>query len=333
MASKTLKISGSLLAIFLVAYFGAHFYIRWSNTVTDDVTKKSRLVECHPNDLREIKIHQVDAGKSRVLEFSRIDKPEPGVPAVTALARWEWKYIQPLKGEAEPVLLRRIAATICELYDPVPLGESDMQPDGRNFAHAEVLEATLSGGAEPEKIAFEFGAVAADHSNVVRFHGRRGERVVRIADSLQQASSRPAEDFLNLRVMRLEADNVQRATLKVDGTEHFTLERAGADWKVLLGEKEKGAGSDEAGRFVNRISTLRALAVLVSDYSPKECRESRAKAELFLRGLAGREEVLRFSYGKKGDVEACSSARSAKFKVHHDLVKYLEMPLKALLTK
>jgi hypothetical protein len=333
MASRILKGAGTLLLIFAAAYLGAHYFIRWRNTVNDDVTKISRLVGCHANELRELSIQQGGGGVTETLRFTRADKPDPALPPATALLRWEWSYQQPLTGEAEPVLLRRIAYTICELYDPIPLREGDMRPDTRTFLHAERLEAVLATDKGPEKISFEFGAVAADHTGVVRFHGPGGERVFRIPANLQVAASQPPAKYRNLRVMRLEADNVERAVLKIGGAERFTLERAGADWAVLLGGKKKGTGSEEAGKFVNRISTLQALAVEDPDFSPESCETMPAKAVLELSGVAGREERLRFYYGQGPDLVACSSVRRAKFRVHQDLLQFLDIPLKAVLAR
>jgi len=324
----------TLVVLFVVFYMSAHYYIRWKNTVTDDVTKISRLVECHPNDLRALRIQQrTEEGKPEELSFERVDQPQPGVPAVTAAERWEWKYVKPFPGEAEPVLIRRIASTICELYDPISLRDEDMKPDTMSHRHAERLEATLATKSGPQNYIFEFGAVSPDHSNVIRFTGPGGTRVLRIPDHFLQAASLTPEAYRNLRVMRLEADNVERAELKIDGKERFTLERAGADWKVLLGGKEKGEGSEEASRFINRVSTLRAIGVDSPEYSPKDCESSPAKAVLNMHGVAGREEILRFNYGKAGDVAACSSARTMKFRVHHDLLQFLDIPMKSVLAK
>jgi hypothetical protein len=322
-----------LIALFVAFYLAAHLYIRRRNTVTDDVTKIFRLVECQPNDVKSLTIQQNNEGKAQEIHFERLDKPEPGIPAVTAVSRWEWKLASPPGGEADPVLVRRIASTICELYEPIPVRDEFFGLKSATRRLARKVTAALSGENTDRYISFEFGAMN-DRSTVVHFDdGAHGVRAYKIPDRFLQVTSLPPEEFRNLRVMRLDADNVQQATLTVDGKERFTLERAGADWKVLLGGKEKGDGAEEAGRFLNRISTLRALEVLDVAYGPKACESAKAKAVLRVHGIAGREETLRFDYGRGGDISACSSLGTQKFRVHRDLLKYLDIPLRNVLAK
>ena len=47
----------------------------------------------------------------------------------------------------------------------------------------------------------------------------------------------------------------------------------------------------------------------------------------------GQEEEARFAYGPKGDVTACSSLGTQKFRVHRDLIPFLDVPLKAVRAK
>lgn len=323
MAKKILAI----VFLFVAFYMGAHFYIRWKNTVTDDVTKISRMVECQPNDLRSLVIQQAVEGKTEELRLERVDQPETGVPAVTAMARWEWRFTQPVTGEADPTLVRRIASTICELYDPIPVRPDDFHPEVSPNRLARRVEAKLVAEGKEQTVAFEFG-VLADRNTVIRYHDGSGkERTYKIPDRFLQVASVPPEGLRNLRVMKIEADNVQQATLKIDGKERFTLERAGADWKVLQAGKEKGEGSEEAERFVNRLSTLRALDVESPAYSSSDCLAAKAKVVFSVHAIGGREETLRFDYGRGGDVAGCSTLGSQKFRVHRDLVKYLEIPV------
>ncbi len=324
------KIIG-LALIFIGFYLGAHFYIRWKNTVTDDVTKVSRMVDCQPNELRALTIEQSAEGKTERLHFDRVDQAPPGMPAATALARWEWKYSAPLGGEADPVLVRRIASTICELYDPIPMKAEDFHPETSPDRLVRRLEAKLVSDGKERNLSFEFGALA-DRSTVVRYRGEAGpERTFKIPDRFSQVASVAPDTFRNLRVMKIEADNVQRATLQIDGKERFTLERAGAEWKVLVAGKEKGDGAEEADRFVNRISTLRALGVESPAYTADDCRAARAKAVFSVHAIGGREEVLRFNYDRAGDVAGCSTLGTQKFRVHRDLVKYLDVPVRKVL--
>jgi hypothetical protein len=321
-----------LFLIFFVFYMSAHYYIRWRNTVTDDVTKIGRLVECQPNDVRAITIHQLTGGREEDLAFERLDHPEPGIPAVAAVDRWQWKMKTPVAGEADPAVIRRIASTLCELYDPIPVRASDFKPETLTRRLGRQLDATLATPSGEAKVSVDFGALT-DRTTVIRYRGFGKESTVRIPDLFLETVSLPVDDYRNKKVMRTDADNVQQATLVIDGKERFTLERAGADWKVLLGGKEKGEGSDEAAKFVNRVSTVRAIGIDSEGISPQDCSALKARAVVDVRDVLGKVEEVRFAYGPRTDVTACSSLGSQKFHVHHDLVPFLDVPLKMVLKK
>lgn len=321
----------SLLALFIAFYLGAHFYIRWKNTVHDDVTKISRAVECQPNDFRALTLVQADGNKREEIRLERVDSPTGGLPSAVALAQWQWKIASPLAGEADAVLIRRIAATICELYDPIPVRETDFQPETATRRLAREVSAVLVSSGQEKKIKFEFGAWQ-DRQTVVRYTNESQKvRTLKIPDRFLQVTSVPPEEFRNLRVMRLDGDNVQRAVLRIDGKERFTLERAGADWSVLIAGKEKGQGSEEADRFVNRLSTLKALSVEEEGFSREACAKMPAKAVISFLGVADKDEELRFQYGAQGDLTGCSTRGTQKFRVHRDLVKYVDIPIRKVL--
>jgi hypothetical protein len=332
--AKALKIVGILLTVLVMSYLGAHYWIRWKNTVHDDVTKLSRLVECEPNEVRSITITQAAAGKQEELAFARVDQPQPGVPPAISFAEGEWRYLRPRQGEGDATLLRRIASTLCELYDPIPLRESEMAAAESNPERRAVkLSVVLAGKKGEETVSIDFGSVSADRMNTVRLGTKDGNRVVKIPNRFLHSASLSPDLFLGLQVMKNSGDNIQLATLKVDGKERFTLERAGADWKLVVNGKDNGAASEEANRFVNRLATLKALDVLEPAYEPERCRSMNAKAVVEMRGVAGREEALRFDYGRGGDIAACSTLRRSKFRVHRDLLKYLDVPARALAGK
>lgn len=331
--AKYLKIAGTLLLIFVVSYLGAHYWIRWKNTVHDDVTKITKLVDCEPNDVRYISILQDVEGKGEELEFTRVDNAAPGVPPVVAFAEAEWKFLKPLTGEADATLLRRIASTLCELYDPTLLRAEDMvlSPPGKRSARK--LRGGMKGKGDAETLAIEFGAVGPDRMSFISLSKERKQRFAKIPERFQQIASLPPAEYRSLQVMRMAGDNLQVATLKFNGKERFTLERSGAGWRVLVNGKETGAASEEANRFVNRLATLKGMEVLEPEYSPERCRQETARAELLVRGVAGREESLRFDYGRGGDISACSTGRSMKFRVHRDLLKYIDVQPRALIAK
>lgn len=333
--AKILKIVGVLFVVLVATYLGAHYWIRAKNTVRDDVSKVSSLVECEPNDVRSISITQVLNGKSEELEFSRVDQAAPGVPAASAYAQADWRYVKPSQGEADSTLLRRIASTVCELYDPIMLKDGIADKAGESSVRkAELLQVAFKGKSGEKKLSFQFGSPGADRMmTVVVKEDANEERAAKIPVQLLQAVSLPPEQYQSLQVMRTDADNIQTATLRIDGKERFTLERLGSDWKILENGKDKGAASEEANRFVNRLATLKAIGVMEPSYGPELCRTSKARAVLDVRGVAGREETVHFDYGRSGEVAVCSTARTMKFRVHRDLVKYLDVPAKSLVVK
>lgn len=327
--AKFLKIAASLLILLAVSYLGAHYWLRWKRTVRDDVTKVGRLVDCEPNSVRSVTIERNAAEGKEALAFERADTPAPGTTAAVGFAQADWRLRSPLAGEADGALLRRISSTVCELWDPVLVREREVGEPAATVGLARSLRLGLADGGT---IEVGFGAAGADRMVPIKVKDAEGKvKTARIPDLLLQTASRPTQEYRSRLVMRMEADNVQQATLKIDGKERFTLERAGADWVVLAGGRKLGASPGEAGKFVNRIATLQALEVLEPQYGPKQCRTLKAKAELGLRGVAGREETVIFDYGRGGDVAACSTARTMKFRVHRDLVKYLDVSPKALL--
>ncbi len=327
-----------VFVIFVAAYMGAHYYIRWKNTVYDDVTKIGRLVECSPNDFRALAVRLAGLGEAGELRFERTDQPEPGVPAITQVARWRWRMSKPISAEADPDHVRRIASTICELYDPTPLraGEGGTAPDESHAGHAELVEAKLDGDGKPRIITFVFtGAQPEQRTNtVLKSENVEAARSYRIPDHLQQVSSLPVEEFRNKRVMRSEADNVQQIELSINGKERFTLEREGGDWVVLADGKKLGAGSDEAAKFVNRMTTLRAIDVKTENFGVQDCAEKlRNSATVVTKDVTGYTERVRFEFGKSGNVLACSTLGTQEFEVHRDVLPFLDVPVKSVLAK
>jgi hypothetical protein len=307
---------------------GAHYYIRWRNTVTDDVTKLGRIVECQANDVRAIRINGVIEGKPQELAFERLDHPIPGIPPAADLEQWQWKMSSPLAGVADPALIRRIASALCELYDPIPVRSSDF----RLGPEEKKLEATLATSVGEAKVHFEFGVLSRP-STVIRYFGFGQERTVRIPDLFLETISLPIEKYRNKKVLNLDADNIQRATLKVEGKERFTLERAGGDWKVFQNGKEKGAGNAEAGKFVNRISTLEAIEIVAEGFYAPECNSLKANALVQVQDVLGKVSEIRFAYSPNSDLTACSTRGSQKFRIHRDFLPYLDISTKNVLPK
>ena len=108
-----------LLGLFIAFYLGAHYYIRWKNTVTDDVTKIGRLVECQPNDARELTLHQVTSGKAEELSFRRADELALAMEARCYVPGVRRTRLHPLRAGRKDVVLLLIAAASVALASVV----------------------------------------------------------------------------------------------------------------------------------------------------------------------------------------------------------------------
>lgn len=317
-----------ILLIFVCFYLGAHFYIRYKNRVTDDASKVTQLVQCDPNEVRGIKITQKDG---KVLSFARVDQAAAGVPPSAQLAAAEWKYESPLSGEADASVMIRFASMFCEIYDPAPTRDEEYAPGA-----APVESVAFSLGEKGEH-TLRFGKTAEERMVVTRYEGGGASRTVKIQPKIMQLASQAPAAYLNTRIMRMTADNVNVATVYRGGKESFTLERKGEGWRILAGGKEIGAGSEEAQKFVNRLSTLKALKVDAEALNPANCERAQSNVSVELTGVGNRKEALFFQYKpelkgkeKAGGVTVCNTARDALFTVHRDLIPYIELPAEKL---
>lgn len=321
-----------ILLIFVCFYLGAHFYIRWKNRVTDDSSKVTQLVQCDPNEVRGIKIFSRKGGKDTALSFSRVDQAEAGVPSAAQLSAAEWKYEAPLTGEADAAVMIRFASMFCEIYDPAPTRDEEYSE-----GTAPVDRVVFNLGEKGEH-TLRFGKTAEERMVVTRYEGPSGaSRTVKIQPKIMQLASQDPAAYLNTRVMRMSADNINVATVYYGAKEGFKLERQGEGWKVLVGGKEVGAGSEEAQKFVNRLTTLKALKVDAEALSPANCERAQSKISVELAGVGNRKEALFFQYRpepkgkeKASGVTVCNTARDALFTVHRDLIPYIEMPVEKL---
>lgn len=323
-----------LIALFVACYMSAHFYIRWKNRVDLDSVKTSRLVDCDPNQVRALKIVQKENEKEEELSFERVDVPAPGIPPSVAIAKAVWIQSAPAQNEADTSILNRLASMICEIYDPISVREPELAVSGAKVRRALKLEAAVGAAGQAVSVStFEFGLVSSDRLNTVRYQAAGNKRMVKISPQLLQLASLPPAQYKNARVLRMNPDDVQYAKVSIDGKERFTLERAGSDWNVLLAQKNLGKGTPEAGRYVNRIATLRALDSQFDASAGAGCAKETHTVTVEIRGVGDDSERVGFDYQKKGDVSACNSTRSAKFKIHRDMVNYLETPVSKLVTR
>lgn len=311
-----------LFSLFIVFYLGAHFWIRWKNRIQVDTIKTSSLIECEPHQVRGLKVLQREAAAEQMIVFERTDNPEPGLPPAAQLAQAEWSESTPAMGEADSASLNRLASLVCELYDPIPQRPEEMVESSAPERRAQRLEVSVAKGEKLERHEIDFGQVGRDRLNVIRYRSGKGERTVKIPPQLLQLLSRPAKDFLNLRVLRSTADNIQHALVSFDGKERFTLERAGADWNISSAGKTIKP-SEEVERYLNRLSTLKALEAKPGVAA--DCQKKPHKVSLELSLVGGKKEFVGFDFGKSGDVSACNGSRAASFRVHRDLVKHLDL--------
>jgi hypothetical protein len=289
------------------------------------------LVQCDPNEVKGIRITQKD-GKQ--LSFTRVDQATAGVPPAAQLAAAEWKYESPLSGEADAAVMTRFASMFCEIYDPAPTRDEEYSAGA-----APVDQIAFSLGEKGEH-TLRFGKTAEERMVVTRYEGGGASRTVKIQPKIMQLASQNPAAYLNTRVMRMAADNVNVATVYHGAKESFTLERKGDGWIVLAGGKELGAGSEEAQKFVNRLSTLKALKVDAEALSPANCERAQSKVSVELTGVGNRKEAFFFQYKpeakgkeKAGGLTVCNTARDALFTVHRDLIPYIEVSAEKLLAK
>jgi hypothetical protein len=313
-----------ILLIFVCFYLGAHFYIRWKNQATTEMSKVTHLVQCDPNEVRAIKITQKD-GKQ--LSFSRVDQAGAGVPPAAQLAASEWKYESPLSGEADASVMIRFASMFCEIYDPAPTRDEEYSEG------AAPVDRIVFQLAERGDHSLRFGKATEERMVVARFEGKGESRTVKIPPKIMQLAAQEPLAFLNTRVMRMTADNVNVATVYQGNKELYRLERQGEGWRVMADGKDLGPGSEEAQKFVNRLSTLKALKVDSEALSPTNCERAQSKISVEFAGVGNRKEALFFQYKpepkgkeKPSGVTVCNTARDALFTVHRDLIPFIELP-------
>ena len=118
---------GVLLVIFVFGYMGSHYYIKWKNRTSFESAVKPKLVECNPNQIREMNISQIHGAKASEFKFRRVDQKVEGMPESTQLALSDWRWISPnADAEAESALLSRVSSMVCEIYEPVPSKAEEM---------------------------------------------------------------------------------------------------------------------------------------------------------------------------------------------------------------
>lgn len=330
-----MKKSLILLSLFVGFYMLGHFALRSWNQRKASVSEATKLVNCDPGKIQSVRIIQPSAVASEAtkeLVFERIDSPDPSLPALAQFAKADWRLISPRKIEADSSILNRLTSLVCEQYNPLIL-----KPDSFALSESKDSRALKISyrffGQEKDSGEIHFGLVTADRMNIVQLKTGSESTVAKVPLSLLEASSMPEVSFENRRVLKMSADNIQTATVFKDGKESFTVQRAGADWKVLQAGKEIGEGSAEAGKYVNRLSTLRGIDILDAEFAPEKCEKEKTNYRVEFVGVANRKETLFLNAAKGKPISSCSSERTAKFKIHEDILKYISQPKEKLISR
>lgn len=317
-----------ILFVFVGFYMAAHYYIRWKNTVTDNVTKVKKIIPCEPNDVTSIRFLGPQPGQEEV-EIVRSDTKEPGVPAVLQFELSEWKISGSPQREADQVLSTGIVAKICEIYDPIPTKEEEFQQAGGTKSK---ISAKIKVAETETQWTLEFSDLTKDRLVVMKINeNNESPKYYKTAAKLAQLISLPPKDFVNTRLMRMSADSINRVSVHFTRGESFQMERNGEGWDLKQADKALGAGNEESVKFVNRFTTLRATKVSYEELNPNLCDPDKARVRVQVEGLNQQIELLSFDYTKTGDIKACNSQRVAIFTIHRDFVKFLETPLNKMI--
>lgn len=320
-----------LLGIFIGFYLVGHYSIRWRNRQAVEPAAATRLVDCDLNKIHRIKITQKEKGIENSFLFERVDAKDASLPISAQTAKAEWRIIAPKNIEADSTMLTRYAAQICEIYNPINIRKEDFVPSEAAERRATKVEFNFY-GEDDFSHSLQFGLVGADRMNVVEYSSSGKNIVAKIPPTLLQASSLSADSYTNYRVMKMNVDNIQAATIYMDGKEKFSVERAGSDWKVLRQGKELGIGA-EAGKYLNRLATLRGIQLLDTEFPQEKCEKEKNNVRVEFSGIANKRETLYFTTQNTKQISSCSNARTSKFEIHKDILKYIFIPADKLLAK
>lgn len=322
-----------LFLIFIACYMGTHYYIKWKNRSFLDSEKTTKLIDCLPNQVREFSLRQMESGKEKELKFIRIDKPEAGLTDSVQLSKAEWQWVSPLVGaEADSGLFNRLASMVCGIYEPIPTKQEEMGDLPATDLVAKEITFLWNKERGSKTATIRFGRMSQNRKNIIELTFDGQKKYFQISPELMQVLSQEQKYFSNMRVMKVALDNIQAAEVERNKKENFHLERDGADWSIVVDGK-KTTGAAEAARFINRISTLRALEIINNNYPAEECEKNGGQVVVKIQALAGQQEKIYFNTKGGEYLEACNSARKSKFKIHKEMWKYLVTPLKELTKK
>ena len=317
-----LKKIGYFLIAFVLAYAGGRGWVYFRERASRTTPLSVRLIDCDPNQVRGIRLLGKDGN---TLEFKRTDAPRAGVPSSAQLSASQWMMQGSPEQEADASVLSRLASMACDLYNPTP---AEGETFGESAGRTKTLELAVQKDDLSGVHSIDFGPMTSDRQALVRYRGAAGDVQVHVTPKLVQLASLQPEEYRNLKVLRLNGDQVMMAAVFDGKKERFTLERDGAGWSIHQAGKKIANGGVPANQYVNRLGTLRGLSSKPA--GGVKCETRPFKMKIALNAVGGREETLYLDYDKAGNLRGCDSARDTFFEVHRDLLKYVDVPAKSL---
>lgn len=293
---------------------------------------------CSNQDVKEISIARASSvGTDGIVRLLRVDVANPDTPDAVSLLRAEWNISTPDLGEADPLFVQRIVGELCFQ----PLAQRIGVPDPVQLKLTDpVISAELRflppGKSSPETWVFRFGA-ALPQQRVALQLIRNGENnfFYSVPDSAFQLLSTPAERFRNRRLVKLPIEHIERVQVSFAGKAAYSAERGNGSWRIFEEGKEIGISSQEFLKFMNRLTTLRAMEIEAKEVTMERCQELAGAIQIDLEGADRSVEHLHFGKPEDSSGEnrmrmyACNSARKALFRIHKDMWIYLNEKIDA----
>ncbi|MCO5142464.1 MAG: hypothetical protein M9962_05170 [Oligoflexia bacterium] len=311
----------ALVILFIVAYLGAHFYIRESRQIKTDTTILTRLVDCEPNSIKKMKIRNE---RGEVFEFIRTDLAIEGMPSSSQFAFAEWQVETPKNGEGDTQSINRLASMTCESFNPVPISEEDWKSNISGLSNIVYMELETI----KDNVLINFAKVHSDKTIDIEVKiGNKNSSYYRVPAKIFTLINAEENGWKNYKITKMPNDSIQIVSVFYKNQEKFTLEREGVSWRKKIDSVDKGLASDEANKYVNRISTLKAIEIKNPSFGKDNCESQAKDFKIVFRGLNNNSEVIVLNKNKD-NLFACSSLRDSEFVVHKDLLKYLPINIK-----
>lgn len=314
-----------LIVLFLAAYLGAHFYIRESKKIKTDTAILTRLLDCEPNNVKRIKLYN---SQGHEIAFDRVDDLVNGMPSTAQFGMAEWDISMPDMGEGDTQAINRVASTTCESFNPVPINKSSWKGKASNEGITSYIELGFIKDEHEKRARLSFGESYPDKTVDIELKvDEREPEYFRISSKLFNLINEEEKNWKNFKITRMPNDSIQVVSVFLKNQEKFTLEREGISWRKKIGSIDKGLVSEEANKYVNRISTLRALDIKNPNLGKANCESKAKDFKIIFRGLNNNSEIIVINKSKN-HLFACSSARDSEFIVHGDMLKYLPTSIK-----